>query len=146
MPLTKPECLDCSYNLRGTRFGAICPECGGAERKLLFDGCSRVMKWCILIMGGVLLLSILGMMVSWGHVYVFPMVRADWLRQTTRVLRIVLLPSLVFGTIGGMVLCYGVVVFAALQHDLNRAKLIQLSVFLVGCVMAVACAWAWSSF
>lgn len=146
MPLTKPECLDCSYNLRGTRFGEQCPECGGVERKLLFDGCSRVMKWCIVIMGGVLVLSVVGMMVSWAHVYVFPMIRAEWLRQTTRVMRIVLLPSLVLGTIGGLVMSYGVVVFAALQHELNRAKLIQLCVVLVGCVLAFGCAWVWSGF
>lgn len=146
MPLTKPECLECSYNLRGTRFGAQCPECGGVERKLLFDGCSRVMKWCIVIMGIVLVLSVLGMMMSWAHVYVFPMVRADWLRQTTRVMRIVLLPSLMVGTIVGMVLSYGVIVFAALQHELNRAKLIQLGVVLIGCVLAFCCAWVWSGF
>ena len=146
MPLTKPECLDCSYNLRGSRFGEMCPECGGVERKLLFDGGSRVMKWCLVVMAVVLVLSVFSLSTSWAHVYVFPMIEADWLRQTMKVMRIVLLPTLVVITLLGMIVSYGVVVYAALQHELNRTKLIQLSMCLTGSLLSFACAWVWSVF
>ena len=145
MPLTKPECLECDYDLRGVRFGDMCPECGCVERKLRFYGGSRVMRWYILILAGLLGLSVCSMAVSWAQIHVFPQVQADWLRQSMGVVRMVLLPLLVLLAAAGVLVSYARVMYAAMQHELNRAKLVQLGLCVGGAAVALVCAMVWAA-
>lgn len=126
MPLTKPECLDYQYNLRGTRFGTPCPECGGVERKLLLTGASPVLTWAIVIGGLVLTAGALVMLLRILFSHLPPTTPSDWFADAFESVRVVLVTALIATTALCWTLAYGVLVVSYLNHSILRIKLWQM--------------------
>ena len=134
MPLTKPECLDCSYSLKGTRFGEMCPECGCVERKLLFDGSSRVLSISMMFVGFVLLTSLGVVIASEAHTYLFPQLKTAWVLDTTFKLKRALIPGLITSGSLILIMSYAVWIVSYINHSMNRTRTLQI----VGCVLLSA--------
>ncbi len=143
MPLTKPICESCDYNLRGIDFGTMCPECGCTERKLLFEGSSRVLTWLAIVLGTVTLLSIAVMLVNIIHIRLFPNVKSDWLNETTHTLRVGLRPSLIVGAFGVFILSYLVMLWDSVHHNVTRVRLLQMVICMSVCALAMGVAAIW---
>lgn len=143
MPLTKPECLDCGYNLRGTRFGEMCPECGGVERELLFDGSSRVLDVTLILSGLVLGLSFGVMVIAFTHTTFMPSFQTKWVLEATFALRSAVIPALYLSAAVSGVMGYAVLIISNLNHNLNRIRVIQVWSCLGMSVISVVVAIVW---
>lgn len=143
MPLTKPECQQCDYNLRGIERGRECPECGGTERKLRFDGSSRVLSICGLVLL-ILLMGSFGVIAARiAHLRLFPGVQGSWLQETTRSLRLLLRPGLLGASVSGMLLSYILFAWDSYHHSVRRIRLIQMAICILLSVWALLLAAAW---
>ncbi len=143
MPLTKPECLDCGYSLRGTRFGEMCPECGCVERKLLFDGSSRVLDVTLILSGFVLLLGVGAIVISFAHTTFVPTFQTKWVLETTHAVRGAMVPVLFLSAAFSGVMGYAVLIVSNMNHNLNRIRVIQIWGCLGLSVISVVLAIVW---
>lgn len=143
MPLTKPECLDCGYSLRGSRFGEKCPECGSVERKLLFDGSSRVLDVTLILSGFVLLLGVGAIVIAFAHTTFVPTFQTKWVLETTHAVRAAMVPVLFLSAAFSGVMGYAVLIVSNMNHNLNRIRLIQIWGCLGLSVISVILAIVW---
>lgn len=145
MPLTKPECQQCDYNLRGIARGEMCPECGGTERKLRFDGSSRLLSFCGVVMLALIAGSIAVMAARIAHIRLFPGVQGSWLQETTRSLRLILRPGLLGASMVGILLSYTIFAVDSYHHSVRRIRVIQIAICLLLSICAILLAVTWDT-
>lgn len=143
MPLTKPECLECDYSLRGIRFGEMCPECGCVERKLLLDGSSRVLSVCILIAVGVLMLSVGVLVLAFLHEALMPTFKTEWVVNMSSAARDALIPALFVSATLTSGVGYAVLIVSTLNHALNRIRKVQFGAIVALSLISVLAAILW---
>jgi carbohydrate-binding DOMON domain-containing protein len=115
------------------------------ERKLLLDGSSRVLSWCMGLCVLVQVLSVGTMVGGWFHARFMPTFHTEWVIDAVHAAREVLIPALfVVAAVTGL-MGYAVLIGSHLNHAMNRVRAFQVGASMVLGGLAVVIAVIWMS-
>ncbi|GEM_PF-3891503 len=143
MPLTKPRCAKCDYNLKGIHHTLDCPECGHPDRALLFDGRSPALDKVILGIPIIMALALLVMIAPWAFDRLVPQGKYLWFLSAVGYLKAIMLGTLFTVGTGAPVFAYIIMIRSVNDHDLNPIKSIQIAITITLGAGAVIFALLW---
>ncbi len=143
MPLTKPRCAKCDYNLKGIHHSLDCPECGHPDRALLFDGRSKALDKVILGIPLVMGLSLVVMVTPWLFGRFVPQGKHLWFLDIVGYVKTAMIGALFITGTASPIYAYAVMIRAVTNHDLTPIKSIQIVITITLGAGAIIFALLW---